>query len=163
MVLFGGDSGSPSMSNNASLRAYAGFLDNSLPSSLSPSEESQAMSFFFRNFVLVPREADSTRGFLELLAPVYNNAPAASALHDATHAVALSALGAFPDRMALRQEARVVYGQALQKINSALRDPVAAKSDETLLAILLFSMYEVSRLDTCQIETPSNCKRCTNM
>jgi hypothetical protein len=85
------------------------------------------------------------RGFLEHLAPLYSNASVSSPLHDATHAVALSAFGSVPDRQALRQEARVVYGHALQKVGAALKDPVAAKSDEILLSILLFTYYEVRK------------------
>ena len=76
--------------------------------------------------------------------------------------MALSAFGSYPDRVALRQEARVLYGQALQKLNAALHDPVAAKSDETLLAVLLFSLYEVSSISTGWLGPPSNSPRRMN-
>lgn len=84
------------------------------------------------------------RGFLEYLGPVYSGASPNSPLHDATHAVALSTFGRHPDRGALLREARMKYGRALHKVNGALKDPTKAKSDETLLTILLFSLYEVS-------------------
>ena len=83
------------------------------------------------------------RGFLELLVPLYNQASASSALHLATHAVSLSALGNYPGRHRLLQDASVSYGQALRKVNLALKDPIESKSDETVLAILMFSLYEV--------------------
>lgn len=41
------------------------------------------------------------------------------------------------------REAARFYGQALQKAQLALQDPGQAKSDETLLTIMMFVLYEV--------------------
>ncbi|KAF2753762.1 hypothetical protein EJ05DRAFT_489931 [Pseudovirgaria hyperparasitica] len=126
------------------LSMTADLLTPTILPSLNPSTQTQATSFFFHNFVHLPREAESVRGFLEYLGPVYLKAGTRSPLQDATHAVALSAFGRYPERNDVLRQARVIYGQALHKVNEALRDPVKAKSDETLLSILLFSLYEVS-------------------
>jgi len=86
------------------------------------------------------------RGYLELLVPLYNSARPSSALHLATTAVALAASGAYPGRQDLLQEAAAAYGKALRKLKEDLQDPAMAKSNENVLATLLFSLYEVSRL-----------------
>ena len=43
-------------------------------------------------------------------------------------------------------EARAKYGEALNQLNLALRDPVAVKQDDTLMTVLLLGMVEVSSL-----------------
>lgn len=86
------------------------------------------------------------RGYLELLVPLYRNARPSSALHLATNAVALAASGASQNRPDLMGEAAAAYGKALRKLNEDLQDPAVAKSNENVLATLLLSLYEVSRL-----------------
>ncbi|KAF1963629.1 hypothetical protein CC80DRAFT_397724 [Byssothecium circinans] len=117
-------------------------LENSVPSSITLSPEFEAVPFFFRNFVSLPQQADSMRGYLELLVPLYNRASPSSALHLATIAVSLAACGSYPGRGSLQADAARTYGQALGKLNEDLQDPAAAKSDESILATLLFSLYE---------------------
>lgn len=84
------------------------------------------------------------RGYLELIVPLYNRARPSSALHLATNAVAMAACGNYPGRQELLRDAVATYGKALKKLNEDLKDPVVSKSDETILATLLFSLYEVS-------------------
>ena len=83
------------------------------------------------------------RGYLELLVPLYNQARPSSALHLATSSVALAACCHYPDKHYLRQDAAETYGQALRKLNEELSDTKNGKIDENILAILLFSLYEV--------------------
>jgi hypothetical protein len=122
-------------------------VQNAVPKNITIPHEFEAVPFFFRNFVSLPQQADSMRGYLELLVPLYNNARPSSALHLATNAVALAASGAaYPRRQDLLQEAAAAYGKALRKLTEDLQDPAVAKSNENVLATLLFSLYEVSRL-----------------
>lgn len=67
-----------------------------------------------------------------------------SALHAACHAVAYAYLAnKFPmSSAALSHQAR--YGKALQALGDAMRDPVLQKQDETLLAVWLLGLSEVS-------------------
>ncbi|KAF2195344.1 hypothetical protein K469DRAFT_698926 [Zopfia rhizophila CBS 207.26] len=129
-------------SNQASLEAFMWGLENGIAPTIATSPEVEAVPFFFRNFVSLPQQAESMRGFLELLVPLYNQARPSSALHLATNAVSLAACGNYPGRQDLLREAATVYGKALRKVNEDLKDPVVSKSDETVLAILLFSLYE---------------------
>jgi hypothetical protein len=108
--------------------------------------EYEAIPFFFKNFIALPQQAESTRGFLEYLVPLYTRARPASVLHLATTAVAMATCGHYPGRQDLLREAVSTYGRALKKLNDDLKDPVMSKSDETVLAILMFSLYEVSKM-----------------
>ncbi|KAF2005940.1 hypothetical protein P154DRAFT_423163 [Amniculicola lignicola CBS 123094] len=125
-----------------SWQSFLWSLEQGVPPSITQSPEVEAVPFFFRNFVSLPQQAESMRGFLELLVPLYNQARPSSALHLATNAVALAACGNYPGRQDLLREAVTTYGKALGKLNDDLKDPVVSKSDETVLAILLFSLYE---------------------
>jgi hypothetical protein len=123
-------------------------LENAVPPSLTLPPEFEAVPFFFKNFVSLPQQAESMRGYLELLVPLYNQAQPSSALHLATNAVALAACGNYPGRQDLLREAVTAYGKALRKLNDDLQDPVVSLADETVLAILLFSLYEVGSFIT---------------
>lgn len=130
-------------SDNSLIGAFLSLRGFTVPPSLQISMESQATAFFFRNFVLPPQLEESARGFFDLLVPHYNTTPDSSPLHFATHAVSLSVLGNYPGREPMMREAARFYGQALRRAQLALQDPVQAKSDETLLTIMLFVLYEV--------------------
>jgi hypothetical protein len=121
-------------------------LPNAVPTPITMPPEYEAVPFFFKNFITLPQQAESTRGFLEYLVPLYNKARPASVLHLATKAVAMATCGQYPGRQDLLREAVSTYGKALKKLNDDLKDPVMSKSDETVLAILMFSLYEVSKL-----------------
>lgn len=113
-----------------------------LPMSLAFSRELASTSFFLKNFALPPRQKDSTRGYLEVLLPIYQNASPDSLVHQATHAVALAALSNGFKTKLLRMEAQKLYGKALREVGEAIKDPVKARSDELLISVLLFSLYE---------------------
>jgi hypothetical protein len=113
-----------------------------MPPILTVAPEVEATTFFFRNFVSLPQQAESMRGFLELLIPLYNETSSSSALHMSINAVSLAACGRFPGRERLLQKAVYMYGKALRQVNNDIQDPVRSKSDETVLATLVFSLYE---------------------
>jgi len=106
------------------------------------SRMNYAVAFFFKNLVAMPRSNDSLRGYLEILGPMYVKSRSNSLLHKATHALSLASLSNGRKSPLLRLEARRLYGQALREVGSAIQDPVAARSDEVLMAIMLFSLYE---------------------
>jgi hypothetical protein len=120
-------------------------LTTTIPPEITIPAETQAVPFFFKNFVSLPQQADTMRGYLELLVPLYNSARPSSALHLATNAVALAVTGAYPGRADIMREAMAAYAKALGKLNHDLKDPAVGKSNENVLATLLLSLYEVSR------------------
>ncbi|KIW05523.1 uncharacterized protein PV09_03404 [Verruconis gallopava] len=111
-----------------------------------------AITFFFRHLVQMPRSKDSVRGCLEVLGPMYMKARADSILHQATHAMALACLSNGKRSPLIRMEARKLYAKALRDTGEALQDPAQARSDELLMSILLFSMYEtITSTDTSRM------------
>jgi hypothetical protein len=121
-------------------------LPAGVPATITMPPEYEAVPFFFKNFITLPQQAESTRGFLEYLVPLYNKARNSSVLHLATTAVAMATCGQYPGRQDLLREAVSTYGRALKKLNDDLKNPVMSRSDETVLAILMFSLYEVSKM-----------------
>jgi hypothetical protein len=106
------------------------------------SRELASTAFFLKNFAAPARQKDSIRGYLEILLPIYQNAPVDSMVHQATGAVALASLSnGFKTRL-LRMEAQKLYGKALREVGNAIKDPILSRSDELLMSILLFSLYE---------------------
>jgi hypothetical protein len=115
-----------------------------LPRSLDSAGQRRnyAVGFFFKNLVQMPRSKDSLRGYVEVLGPMYIKAKSDSLLHQATQALALASLSNGRKSPLLRVEARKIYGNALREVGMAIKDPQAARSDEVLMSIMLFSLYE---------------------
>ncbi|KAI4644247.1 hypothetical protein J4E93_006147 [Alternaria ventricosa] len=131
-----------SLDQSFDFEAFVWNLENAVPPTITLAPECEAVPFFFKNFITLPQQAESTRGYLEYLVPLYNRARPSSVLHLATTAVAMATCGQYPGRQQLLREAVSTYGKAIKKLNDDLKDPAMAKSDETVLAILMFSLYE---------------------
>ena len=114
-----------------------------IPPALSHAPEQLALNFFFQNHVLIPRHSEASRGLLELLPSLYAEADAISPLSLATTAFAFAAFAKDPAGRRFLPQARPKYGEAIVRLNGALRDPVAAKQDVTLMAVLLLGVVEV--------------------
>lgn len=106
------------------------------------SIEQQATDLFFKSFVPSQDGSDAARGYLEVASGMFDNAPAASPLRLATQAVAVSAMLKETGRDDLVDVAARLYGRALAATQIVMRHPKEATSDETLLSILLFALYE---------------------
>jgi hypothetical protein len=116
-----------------------------VPRPLTESPEEAALCYFFSHFTFVPRHSQASRGYLDYLLPLYASSSMDSSLASATAAISLATFGNNPCRNYLMHSAHEKYNDALVKVNRALRDPVKAKQDETLMTILLFSLFEVSQ------------------
>jgi hypothetical protein len=119
-----------------------GLVDPSLQARLNPTIEKQATTFFFRNFILPASSREETRGFLEVAASMSDGAAEDSPLALATEALAISSIANWPGRRHLSSMAARLYGRALAATRKAIMNPQEATSDATLVAILLFSLYE---------------------
>lgn len=105
--------------------------------------EQQAICAFFLDFVLLPRHPDTAQGHLEHLLPLYANTGAESPLSLATSSVALMISGGSQNRRNDQQLGRTIFGKALRKTSSAIRNPAESMKDETLMAVLLLALFEV--------------------
>jgi hypothetical protein len=104
--------------------------------------EHQAAHYFLSNFVLLPR-TEASRGFLTFVIPLIRNEPPDTQLSTSFAAVALAAFANRPNSRTLLPTAAQYYSKALIHINAALRDPIAAKSDQTITSVLLLGLFEV--------------------
>lgn len=112
--------------------------------SLPQEPEQLALNYFFKNYIFVPRKSEAAHGYLEVLPLLYANIAPTSPLLSATSAIAFAAFGKDTFGRQYLPNARLKYGDAISRLNEALEDPVAVKKDETLMAVLIMGMVEVS-------------------
>lgn len=107
--------------------------------------EHAAICVFFSNVVFINQHPDTRRGCMQALLPLYNAARAGSLLHLAVTTVSLAMFG-----MSRRTQDFICLGQqsfckALLATGKAIEDPIDSLKDETLMAVLLLSLFEVSK------------------
>lgn len=117
-----------------------------IPKIFNDFTEQEAICAFFLDFVLLPRHKDSVQGHLEHLLPLYANTTPDSPLSLATSAVALVLSGSAPNRRIDKERARQNFSEAIRKTRDAIRSPAESKKDETLMAVLILGLYEVSQI-----------------
>ena len=108
----------------------------------SPLSDKRATVCFETSFVGPPESKDTANGSLEGAVPMLSQTKESSALCLAIEAVATATTAHSSDSRDLVQHAAHIYGKALAAAQQAMRDSVHATSDETLMTILLFSLYE---------------------
>ncbi|PHH86991.1 hypothetical protein CDD83_9461 [Cordyceps sp. RAO-2017] len=101
-----------------------------------------ASCHFISNYVLIPRQGLTTRGFFEFLLPLLKQ-PMLPHFKQAFNACALASLnnrvGTGND---FESQALGCYTKALAATFTALQDPTLVKQDATLAAILMLSLFE---------------------
>lgn len=80
---------------------------------------------------------------LDSLRQLYPSARSSDPLSYMTSAVALRVLSNYSEFHDARERAVVFYAKALRSISTVLRDEAQARSNGTLLAIMLGVLYEV--------------------
>ena len=105
--------------------------------------ERLAVCAFFTDFICIPCNPDAQRGFLECLAPLYQSTRPDSLLSLATSTVSLAIFGGDPSRRSCYLLARRFFGKSLSMTRASLQDSTESMKDETLLAVMLLSFYEV--------------------
>lgn len=73
---------------------------------------------------------------------MYAKAPPNSAFACTIVALGIASMSSSMKIPSLMMKANAKYAEALKLINSALRDPVAARLDETLMVVILLGLYE---------------------
>jgi hypothetical protein len=108
----------------------------------STSAEDQATCFFFGNYVL-GMDVLNTCGNFQYLSIIYANQPVGAPLRQAVSAIGLAGLSNFWNAPNIMSQANRAYCSALRLVNSGLCNVEEAKTDQTLVAIILLSCYEV--------------------
>ncbi|MCJ1287232.1 hypothetical protein MMC26_006580 [Xylographa opegraphella] len=109
---------------------------------LQECQERQALCYFFSQFTAIPQHHSTSRGYLEYLLPAYFDAAPQSPLFAALSATALATFSNRPGRKVLMYNAQKMYLTAVALIQKAVADPVEAKMDTTIVAVLLLGLYE---------------------
>ena len=133
--------------------------DETIPRIFNDFTEQEAICAFFLDFVLLPRHKDSVQGHLEHLLPLYANTTPDSPLSLATSAVALVLSGSSPRRRTDQERARQNFSKAIRKTRNAIRSPAESKKDETLMAVLVLGLYEVSRISALLFSPEALCNQ----
>ena len=109
--------------------------------SLRASPEEQATCFFFQNYVL--QQDAFSRGSFQYLSDIYESEEIGSALADSVASLGLVGLGHLWGASNVLANATAKYNSALKTISMQLRTIERAKSDQTIIAIMLLGLYEV--------------------
>ncbi|ESZ99553.1 hypothetical protein SBOR_0118 [Sclerotinia borealis F-4128] len=108
---------------------------------LSTSSAEQATCYFFRNYVL---EDNSTSGCFQYLHDIYGNELIGPALADSIESLGMVGLANFWKAPDLQFQAHKKYNSALRLVSSRLRNEEEARTDQTLVAVMLLGLYETN-------------------
>lgn len=113
-----------------------------IPQPLSPSIEEQATCFFVQNYIW--EDFSSSRGYFHCLPTIYRALPETSAVTHAVVSIGLAGLANTMKSGKVLTKATRRYSLALSSVNAALQDVEKAKEDQTLIAVMLLGLYEVT-------------------
>ena len=109
---------------------------------LSSDVEGQAISFMFSHYIIAST-SDNIQGYFEYLPDLVAKGRVGDLVETCVVAVGLAGLANVLHCKPMMRKARKTYGSALQRTNLALQTAETAKNDETLVAILLLSKFEL--------------------
>jgi hypothetical protein len=107
-------------------------------------EEEFATCFFFKNYALDDHSFSS--GTFHYLTDIYRRETVSTPLADAVVSIGTAGLAHFYKDPSVMVNANRNYSSALSSVSILLRDSTSAKEDQTLMAVVLLGVYEVSRL-----------------
>jgi hypothetical protein len=118
----------------------------SVPRVLAEDYEGYAVSFFFSWYILLPKDPELQRGFLDCLYPVWVQTESASPLRPAVAAVASCLLQAW---LQLKSDAALslsqsLYSRSVASLRKTLQDS-GEVGDDVLMTTLMLEMYESLR------------------
>ena len=87
----------------------------------------------------------NTFGNYQYLSTIYSDQPVGTPLRQAIAAIGLAGLSNFWKAPNIMAQANKAYATALQMVNVSLGDIEEAKSDQTVVTIMLLGLYEVPR------------------
>ena len=116
--------------------------------------EDQAICYFLSECALIPNRLYAERHMVHgILVPLYSNASSQSALASIMSALSLRAFSHQPGREYLLSKSDKHYGQAVCRLNQALASLTEAKSDATLLTVLMLMMRETITMTASSVQT----------
>ena len=114
------------------------------------TQEQQAFFKLMQKYVQAPQDGDTPSGLTEMIRSIYITAGPSSNIHLAVSATSNLLYGFLHGRKEQRLMAEMNFTQAVSLTRAALEHPTESKSDQTLIAVLLLTMYEVSLWTYCE-------------
>lgn len=102
--------------------------------------EEEAVNSFFNDYLL--EDSPPPKNVFDCLPRLYAAAPPDSALSNIVTALGMTCLSNAMQVPEITMRANLKYVHSLEAINSALRDPIEARADETLLVVMVLGLYE---------------------
>ncbi|KIW99096.1 uncharacterized protein Z519_00759 [Cladophialophora bantiana CBS 173.52] len=120
----------------------------SLPMSLTPSLEDQAMSFFFHNYVL--KELATPYNHLVSLPTVSGPSSEIKVLSGMVISIGAAGISNLRNDPGLMHAAENIYSSTIQRLHTLLHDQNRIQKDQTMLLVLLLALYETVTCSTPQ-------------
>ncbi|RJE21846.1 hypothetical protein PHISCL_05830 [Aspergillus sclerotialis] len=117
-------------------------LPQSIPYSPYLPLEDTVIPLFINSFLYVPKDPQTTNGFMDLLPQSYSNTKFGSHLHLATLAVSFFSVAAWTGQRSLLRSSELFFLKALPKTREALQYGIRDNLEEILMTVLLLSTYE---------------------
>ena len=114
------------------------------PQQISPDWITPAIARFFTDFVVPVDEDFPIAGFLDFLPEMYSSQPQGSVVPEAVKAVALAKLANRSSMEWVQVQAKLSYGNTLRLLRAAMQNPIEARSDEVMAALMIVRLCEVS-------------------
>lgn len=113
---------------------------------IQPCPEQQALCLLMNKRATVPRHLEASGCVTKALPQLYPSAPANSALTAATSAYAMARMATYLDRVDCLKISRLRYVEAVRKVNEAIGNGEACRSDHVVQAVLILEWMEVSHV-----------------
>ena len=115
---------------------------HSIPCALKQNAQEASICFFFRNYGGTAIDPEARNGFNQMWQPMYLHASAQSSLRLATAAVTVNIAMIWCFRGCNSLPARSLFAKAVTAAREALYDPLQSPTDEILMTILIFDLYD---------------------
>ena len=114
----------------------------SIPRATTQNAQDTSVCFFFHHYGGTAFDPDARNGFNQLWQPMYLQALAQSSLRLATAAVTVNIAMMWCFRGCNTQPARSLFTKAVAATREAWHDPLQSSTDEILMTILIFDLYD---------------------
>ncbi|KAL9611139.1 MAG: hypothetical protein Q9167_004192 [Letrouitia subvulpina] len=115
---------------------------HSIPYALKQNAQDASICFFFRHYGGTAFDPEARNGFNQLWQPMYLQASAQSSLRLATAAVTVNIAMMWCFQGCNTQLARSLFTKSVAAARETLHDPLQSLTDEILMTILIFDLYE---------------------
>ena len=106
------------------------------------SEPDTAVQFYLGHYASMGRDMGSTRGFFEMLIPVYSSEREGSALSLAVSVLASEVLSMWRQDTSSFRSPRKSYSRAIRRLQASVQNPIERVKPATVLAVLALQTYE---------------------